>query len=77
MNKLPNTLTKKQAIAFAVVAFNNFIRLGNTNYFDISIIEDFYLGAMEAHDKSLIVNYSNNLIKNNEIKMKINIEKDM
>ena len=28
-------------------------------------------------DKSLIVNYSNNLIKNNEIKMKINIEKDM
>ena len=43
----------------------------------MKIIEDFYLGAMEAHDKSLIVNYSNNLIKNNEIKMKINIKKDM
>ena len=25
MNKLPSTLTKNQAIAFAVVAFNNFI----------------------------------------------------
>ena len=25
MNKIPSTLTKNQAIAFAVVAFNNFI----------------------------------------------------
>lgn len=32
MNKLPSTLTKNQAIAFAVVAFNNFINSGNTSF---------------------------------------------
>ena len=39
MNKLPSTLTKNQAIAFAVEAFNNFLNSGNTSYFDISTIE--------------------------------------
>ena len=42
MNKLPSTLTKNQAIAFAVEAFNNFLNSGNTSYFDISTIEIFY-----------------------------------
>lgn len=74
MNKLPSTLTRKQAMKFAVVAFNNFINSGNTSCFDISTIETFYNGAMEAHDKSLVVNYADNLIENHKEKMKINIE---
>ena len=65
MNKLPSTLTKNQAIAFAVVAFNNFINSGNTSCFDISTIETFYTGAMEAH---------NDLKEKKKKKMKINIE---
>ena len=48
MNKIPSTLTKNQAIAFAVVAFNNFINSGNTSCFDVSTIETFYTGAMEG-----------------------------
>lgn len=75
MNKLPSTLTKNQAIAFAVVAFNNFINSGNTSYFDISTIETFYKGAMEAHDKSLVVGFAKDLKENNLEKIKINIEK--
>lgn len=75
MNKLPSTLTKNQAIAFAVVAFNNFINSGNTSSFDISTIENFYTGAMEAHNKSLVVGYSKNLKENRQEIMKINIEK--
>ena len=75
MNKLPSTLTKNQAIAFAVEAFNNFLNSGNTSYFDISTIEIFYKGAMEAHDKSSIVKFTNDLKGNHKEKMKINIEK--
>lgn len=75
MNKLPSTLTKNQAIAFAVVAFNNFIYSGNISCFDISTIETFYTGAMEAHDKSLGVGYSKDLKENHNEKLKINIEK--
>lgn len=75
MNKIPSTLTKNQAIAFAVVAFNNFINSGNTSYFDISTIETFYKGAMEAHDKSLVVKFANDLKENHQEKKKINIEK--
>lgn len=75
MNKLPSTLTKNQAIAFAVVAFNNFINSGNISCFDISTIETFYTGAMEAHDKSLVVGYSKELKENHNEKLKINIEK--
>lgn len=75
MNKIPSTLTKNQAIAFAVVAFNNFINSGNTSYFDVSTIENFYTGAMEAHDKSLVVGHSKHLKENHQEKMKINIEK--
>lgn len=75
MNKLPSTLTKNQAIAFAVEAFNNFLNSGNTSYFDISIIETFYIGAMETHDKRLVVKFSKKLKENHQEKMKINIEK--
>ena len=75
MNKLPSTLTKNQAIAFAVVAFNNFINSGNTSCFDISTIETFYTGAMEAHDKSLIVNYAKNLKEEHKEKFNMNIKK--
>lgn len=75
MNKLPSTLTKNQAIAYAVVAFNNFINSGNTSDFDISTIETFITGAMEAHNKSLVVKFSNDLKENHKEKMKINIEK--
>lgn len=75
MNKLPSTLTKNQAIAFAVVAFKNFIHSGNTSCFDISTIETFYTGAMETHDKSLVVGYSKDLKENHNKKLKINIEK--
>lgn len=75
MNKLPSTLTKNQAIAFAVEAFNNFLNSGNTSYFDISVIETFYKGAMEAHDKSSVVKFTNDLKENHKEKMKINIEK--
>ncbi len=75
MNKLPSTLTKNQAIAFAVVAFNNFINSENISCFDISTIETFYTGAMEAHDKSLVVGYSKDLKENHNEKLKINIEK--
>jgi len=75
VNKLPSTLTKNQAIAFAVVAFNNFMKSGNTSCFDISIIETFYTGAMEVHNKSLVVGYSKDLKENHQEKMKINIEK--
>ena len=75
MNKLPSTLTKNQAIAFAVVAFNNFINSGNISCFDISTIETFYTGAMEAHDKSLVVGYSKDLKENHNEKLNINIEK--
>ena len=75
MNKLPSTLTKNQAIAFAVIAFNNFINSGNTSLFDISTIETFYTGAMEVHDKSLVVGYSKDLKNNHQEKMKINIGK--
>ena len=75
MNKLPSTLTKNQAIAFAVEAFNNFLNSGNTSYFDISTIEIFYKGAMEAHDKSSVVKFTNDLKENYKEKMKINIEK--
>lgn len=75
MNKLPSTLTKNQAIAFAVEAFNNFLNSGNTSYFDILIIETFYIGAMETHDKRLVVKFSKKLKENHQEKMKINIEK--
>ena len=75
MNKLPSTLTKNQAIAFAVEAFNNFLNSGKTSYFDISIIETFYTGAMETHDKSLVVKFTKDLKENHKEKMKINIEK--
>lgn len=75
MNKLPSTLTKNQAIAFAVEAFNNFLNSGNTSYFDISVIETFYKGAMEAHNKSVVVKTANDLKENHKEKMKINIEK--
>ena len=75
MNKLPSTLTKNQAIAFAVEAFNNFLNSGNTSYFDISVIETFYKGAMEAHNKSVVVKFTNDLKENHKEKMKINIEK--
>lgn len=75
MNKLPSTLTKNQAIAFAVEAFNNFLNSGNTSYFDISTIEIFYKGAMEAHDKSSVAKFTNDLKENHKEKMKINIEK--
>ena len=75
MNKLPSTLTKKQAIAFAVIAFNNFINSGNTSNFDISTIEHFYTGAMEVHDRSLVVKFANNLKENHKEKMKINIDR--
>ena len=66
MNKLPSTLTKNQAIAFAVIAFNNFINSGNTSLFDISTIETFYTGAMEVHNKSLVVGYSKDLKNNHQ-----------
>ena len=66
MNKLPSTLTKNQAIAFAVEAFNNFLNSGNTSCFDISTIETFYTGAMEAHDKSLVVRFANGLKENHQ-----------
>lgn len=56
-------------------AFNNFLNSGNTSYFDISTIEIFYKGAMEAHSKSLVVKYANDLKENHQEKMKINIEK--
>ena len=75
MNKLPSTLTKNQAIAFAVEAFNNFLNSGNTSCFDISTIETFYNEAMEANNKSLVVKFSNDLKENHKEKMKINIEK--
>ena len=75
MNKIPSTLTKNQAIAFAVVAFNNFINSGNTICFDSSTIETFYTAGMEAHDKSLVVGHSKHLKENHQEKMKINIEK--
>lgn len=75
MNKLPSTLTKNQAIAFAVEAFNNFLNSGNTSYFDISTIEIFYKGAMEAHDKSSVVKFTNDLKEKHKEKIKINIEK--
>lgn len=75
MNKLPSTLTKNQAIAFAVVAFNNFINSGNTSCFNISTIETFYTGAMEAHDKSLVVGHSKDLKENHNETLRINIEK--
>ncbi len=75
MNKLPSTLTKNQAIAYAVVAFNNFINSGNISNFDISTIETFMLGAMEAHNKSIVVNFSNNLKEDHKERMKIHIEK--
>lgn len=75
MNKLPSTLTKKQAKKYAVIAFNNFINSGNTSCFDVSTIETFYDGAMETHDKSSVVNYADNLITEHREKMKINIEK--
>ena len=75
MNKLPSVLTKNQAIAFAVEAFNNFLNSGNTSYFDISIIETFYTGAMKTHNKSLVVEFANDLKENHQEKMKINIEK--
>ena len=75
MNRLPSVLTRKQAIKYAVIAFNNFINSGNTSNFDNSIIETFYTGAMETHDKSLVVNYANNLKENSKEKIKINIEK--
>lgn len=75
MNKLPSTLTKNQSIAFAIVAFNNFINSGNTSCFDISTIETFYTGAMEAHNKSPVVGFANDLKENHKEKMKIDIEK--
>ena len=75
MNKLPSTLTKNQAIAYAVVAFNNFINSGNISNFDISTIETFMLGAMETHNKSMIVNFSSNLKENHKESMKMLIEK--
>ena len=75
MNKLPSTLTKNQAIGFAIVAFNNFINSGNTSCFDISTIETFYKGAMEVHNKSIVVGFVNNLKENHQEKMMINIEK--
>ena len=75
MSKIPNTLTKNQAIAYAVTAFHNFINSGNTSCFDISTIETFYTGAMEAHNKSSVVGFANDLKENHKEKMKIDIEK--
>lgn len=76
MNKVPSVLTKRQARKYAVIAFSNFINSGNTTNFDISIMETFYEGAMEAHDKSSIVDYTNNLEDNHKELMKMNIEKN-
>lgn len=75
MNKLPSTVTKNQAISYAIIAFNNFINSGNTSCFDVSTIEIFYTGAMEVHNRSLVVNAANDLRRNHKEKMKINIEK--
>ena len=75
MNKLPNTLTKNQAISYAIVAFNNFINSGNISNFDISVIKTFITGAMEAHNKSEVVKYANDLVEKYKEKMKISIEK--
>ena len=75
MNKLPNTLTKNQAISYAIVAFNNFINSGNISNFDISVIKTFITGAMEAHNKSEVVKYANDLVEKYKKKMKISIEK--
>ena len=71
MNKLPNN----QAISYAIVAFNNFINSGNISNFDISVIKTFITGAMEAHNKSEVVKYANDLVEKYKEKMKISIEK--
>ena len=75
MNKLPSTITKNQAISYAIIAFNNFINSGNTSCFDVSTIETFYTGAMEVHDRSLVVNTAKELKEKHKEKMKINFEK--
>lgn len=75
MNKLPSTLTKNQAIAYAIIAFNNFLNSGNTSDFDISVIKTFITGAMEAHNKSEVVKYANNLIEKHKEEIKISIKK--
>lgn len=77
MNKLSKTLTKNQAIAYMVVAFNNFLNSGNISSFDISTIELFITGAMEAHSKDKIVEYSKELIEKNKSKMKVKIERQL
>lgn len=75
MNKLPSTLTKNQAIAYAVIAFSNFIDSGNTSDFDISTIKYFVTGAMGVHNKSEVIKYSEKLIENKKDKMMMKIDK--
>lgn len=75
MNKLPSTLTKNQAISYAIVAFNNFINSGNTSNFDVSTIKVFMTGAMEVHKKNEVVKYSEQLEEKNKQRMSIKITK--
>lgn len=75
MSKIPNILTKNQAIAYALTASHNFINSGNINYFDIGTFEIFMNGAMEVHNKSKIVKFSKNIKINNKAKMIMKIEK--
>lgn len=75
MNELPSTVTKKQAIAYAVVAFNNFINSGNIYDFDISTIETFMTGAMGVHKKNKVVKFSERLEEENKQRMSIKITK--
>lgn len=73
MDKIPKIITKKQAIAYSVIAFNNFLDSGNTSNFDIATIQVFMDGAMGVHKKNEVVKYSEELIKKNKNKMMIKI----
>lgn len=64
-------ITRKQAIAYAIIAFNNFFNSANIDNFDISIMETFMLGAMKTHNRNQVVEYSEK-IKEKSPLMKIN-----
>lgn len=63
MSEMPKVLTKNQSISYGIVAFNNFLHSGNTCDFNVSTIEMFIKGAMEAHNKRDIVKIANNIIQ--------------
>ena len=62
--EIPKKKKKKQAISYAIIAFENFLHSGNATDFNISIFEHFMIGTMGIYNKGDVVKYAHRLIEN-------------